>query len=679
MHLEATLLGPPSLRWNGAPLDVRSRKGMAILLYLGVRAQAVPRVELAELLWRANGARNLRHEIFQLRKLPGARTWFTSGERLTVAVESDLEAFEHAVSEARFDDAIAGWTGPPLQGFELPSAAPFEDWLQQVRRRFEELLIRAQKGRLDVLLDRACYAEAVELVERLWRLDPLDESTYRTAMRSHYGRNDPESALRWFETCRRTLLQELGVQPSAATHALAHEIELGSSPPGAAGTHPRVRVPTRLLRPPTLVGREAEWAIMEQAWADGQSIFICGQAGIGKSRLLLDFARSRGAYLLNEGRTGDEHLPYSSATRALGRAFAAFPGFAYGLDGWARDELSRLLPTHLSPAKPPPSDRGEIRPRLVQAILHMMERLRPLVAALPADDIHYYDRASGVIGNAISAHFAKETSPGTAGMLMAFRKDEMPEGNLQGIEALCRAGAAVLIELPPLGRDAMGALLTDLEVEDDVAALLHGYTGGNPMFTLEMLKAMVATGEISAASFHATKPPGRVASVFEARFERLSEAAVRLVRAVAVAQPEASAAVLAHVLEVDPFDVAEGLAELERVQILSGERFVHDLLYEYTLRSMPRPMLRLLHQRTAEALIALEGDPHQVARHWHGAGEPSRAVRSWLDAARGFRGRSLHDGADEMLQLAVRHAPTADLEREAKRELARSHAGSGRD
>src|SRR5690606_16676818 len=77
----------------------------------------------------------------------------------------------------------------------------------------------------------------------------------------------------------------------------------------------RLPLPAHLLRPPILIGRESEWVRLESAWDAQQSINISGPPGIGKSRLMFDFARSKGSYFLLQGRPGDKAVPYSSLSR----------------------------------------------------------------------------------------------------------------------------------------------------------------------------------------------------------------------------------------------------------------------------------------------------------------------------------------------------------------------------
>src|SRR4029453_5077838 len=91
---------------------------------------------------------------------------------------------------------------------------------------------------------------------------------------------------------------------------LARLIERSGELPGTAVR----RVPTALARPPRLVGRERQWRDLELAWERRQVALLVGDAGMGKTRLLGDFAQSRVVPLIG-ARPGDERVPYALLAR----------------------------------------------------------------------------------------------------------------------------------------------------------------------------------------------------------------------------------------------------------------------------------------------------------------------------------------------------------------------------
>ena len=94
-----------------------------------------------------------------------------------------------------------------------------------------------------------------------------------------------EAALAQFERCKRMLKDELGLAPMAETEALAAALR-GAPVSLPAADAVRTRLLPELL---PFVGRETEVAALEAAWGAGRTLLIEGEAGVGKSRLALDF------------------------------------------------------------------------------------------------------------------------------------------------------------------------------------------------------------------------------------------------------------------------------------------------------------------------------------------------------------------------------------------------------
>ena len=121
--------------------------------------------------------------------------------------------------------------------------------------------------------------------------------------------------------------------------------------------------------------------------------------------------------------------------------------------------------------------------------------------------------------------------------------------------------------------------------------------------------------------------------MIERRIARLSADAVRLARCAAVAAPDFSIELASHVLGLRTLDLADPCAELEAAQVLRDGAFVHDLIYESALASVPAPVARQLHAEVAAFLQQRQGEPARLAQHWVQAGESAPAGAAFLAAA----------------------------------------------
>jgi DNA-binding SARP family transcriptional activator len=682
-HLTVRVLGYPELRWENERLKPPTQKSLAMLCCLAVRKQPVSREELTELLWTPAAGRNLRTELHRLRSLPGAGIWLHAGSAVELLAATDLEAFERAVVEERFEEALGlhPLSETLLRGLEPSDAPAFNDWLEVERARVNALLGDALQGRARELEREGSIIEALALVRHLIERDPLDESAYRMGMRLEYRRGHFEAALSHFETCRRVLIQELGLEPLPETLELAREIERGGPISPARIMPPKPRLPLKLLRPPVLVGREREWARIEAAWEARQTIYVSGPPGVGKTRLMLDFARSKGPFLISEGRPGDEAIPYSSGARAFRDAFQRHPDMKPVLLPWVKAEMARYMPD-IFDEKPDPVRSAEDRLRLVEAMAHVLRVMRTKVDTLVVDDLQFYDSRSFEVGSLAQARLMGEKVEGRwARFLAGFRTGELPAGAEAILAQMVEAGVAAHVELEPLGEDAVREMLLSLDLEgvQDLAPRLHGLTGGNPLFIIETLKSLYETGDLAAGIPERISLPDKVTTILTKRLGTLGEAARRVVQALAAFPQDATPERLAAVLERDPYEVIERLGELERAQLLREGRFAHDLLYEAVIAATPKALSRLLHRRIAEVLGQSGAGSSRIAYHLQQAGEIEQAVRHWLEAARAYQAAGLHEGALDLLGQVVTHTPDAKTRQEAQLELVSSYLELGRD
>jgi tetratricopeptide (TPR) repeat protein len=101
------------------------------------------------------------------------------------------------------------------QGDLLPSC--YDEWIGAERDRLQQLYQGALERLLELLEQARNYAAAIRVAQRLLRLDPLQEATYRHLMRLYAARGARGSILRTYQNCAAVLKHELAVQPGLTT------------------------------------------------------------------------------------------------------------------------------------------------------------------------------------------------------------------------------------------------------------------------------------------------------------------------------------------------------------------------------------------------------------------------------------------------------------------------------
>jgi len=233
--LQISLLGPfEARRSNGDPVDLASRKAMALLAYLVVESgRAHSRELLASLLWAETGEERARHNLRQalskIRQSCGD-VIASRGDSVQIdaqACSADVIEFERLANSDHADDlekCLNLIRGELLEGMTV-RAPDFEEWLLMARARLCRLAYQVSDRLIRLLIDDGRIDDAIEFLEQRLAMDPACEPAHQTLMGLLARTGRRSDALRQYEDCKKALQRVLGMEPSAETTQLFRSLQ----------------------------------------------------------------------------------------------------------------------------------------------------------------------------------------------------------------------------------------------------------------------------------------------------------------------------------------------------------------------------------------------------------------------------------------------------------------------
>lgn len=610
--LRIQLLGRPGWRTDlaEAPLSSKFAALVAVVAVGGRQA----RDTVARQLWPgdlAHARDNLRQHVMRLRRATGHAV-FVQDESIELAAGVDCDVFGSPTAWS-LPQLLADQ--PFLAGMAYPELHTLKVWIEQQRERWQSRIAEALVQRSIGLESTEEPGKALALVARATELAPWLESAWRASMRLHYLAADHAAAARAF-TQLKAQLALVHALPSAQTLALWRTIERG----GAAPVRPTL-IPASLLRPPVLVGRERPWAAMQGAWQTRRPFLLRGEAGIGKTRVLLDFLRQEGSAVVVTGRKGDEHAPYSTLGTLL-RALIDQQGLVP--EPWVRRELTRLLPEQGAPPHAPPAEQIGLW-RAVDALLR--QAADSGVRSIALDDLHFADVASLEAWRWLSAGASAQV------LQFAFATRPLTEGPLQTLvqDWLTDSARPQLVDLQPLTADDLARLVETLDLAHGPARVavdaLYAHAGGQPYLVLETLKELAL--QPGNTPWSTLPTPSSAAPLLQRRVLAVPAFAQPLLRLTAVLGVDVHRASTA--LDRTAAESMAMAAALEAHGVLRDGQFVHELMRSAVLDSLVPEELHHWHAVAAATLARDARVPRaSIGHHW-------AVAQRWPEAALAYR------------------------------------------
>ncbi|MBT2232083.1 AfsR/SARP family transcriptional regulator [Nonomuraea sp. NEAU-A123] len=283
--MRVRLLGPVDVLIDDIPRPVRGLRRTAVLAALALRPGAVVSVDrLVEAVWGtaapASAATTVQSHVSYLRGVLNRREAITARRPgylldLDEREPTDVQAAERLIRQgmesaaadaraSRLQAAVALWRGAPLA--ELTGLA----WFDEQAQRLEQLLLQARHALIDARMALGQHLQLVPELSDLSRQHPLHEQVHAQLMLALYRAGRQCEALAVYQRLRRTLADELGIDPSQPLR----ELEIAVLRQDPALDLPSSPSPAYLTRsPPTAANRSGRPGDLGHGW--GRKIRRC--------------------------------------------------------------------------------------------------------------------------------------------------------------------------------------------------------------------------------------------------------------------------------------------------------------------------------------------------------------------------------------------------------------------
>ena len=384
----------------------------------------------------------------------------------------------------------------------------------------------------------------------------------------------------------------------------------------------------------TIVGREPEIKQLIEhldsaVGGKGTTVFISGEAGVGKTRLVnefLDHAKENGVRILSGWCLSEAAISYFPFIEAFNTYLSTVSDESVrsttskqlGIVGWLRGSPFAHEKKKVEILYAPAPERDRTFETVTRVLLQLSAQ-EPTVLFL--DDLHWADHLS----LALLHYLSRKCRDSHLLIVGTYRPEELiqtTEERHHPLEetmfSMGRDDLLIKMELNPLKRVDFPELMKSVfrsSIDEKFVEKLYEETEGNPLFALETLNLLVDEGFLSEEESHWTltapiekiRIPSKVHDVIIRRVGRLGREDRNLLNLAAVCGRSFNASTLSGTLESDIVDVIQSLADIEqRHKLIRHEdstfEFTHHKIREVIYTNLPGELRRVYHLKAANCL-----------------------------------------------------------------------------
>ena len=643
---------------------------------MAAQTEPVSRAEICDLFWPKDSERASRKKLRE--GLSRLRGYFndpdiiiTNNDSISVdfsRVYVDFHEFNAITnplltsSEMNLSDKLPDWCYDQLrkainlcrgteflQGMVMPDSTDFENWVSFNNISYSYAREKIIQRLIDHSIAIGNFNEAVIWLEMAISSDPLntDNSYLMLKCLKESGRDkEAEDYLLFLDN----LYRKNQIETLPATLKVFRGREK-SSPVNKPAKEDRIDWPTAERNQVPFVGRDEYLVRIRNAYHRGGILYITGDAGIGKNRLVHEFFDGlpvKPRLMFCTGKPMLHNPPLSPIVEGL-KSMVTDADWQT-LSASSRTKLHNLYYEYQSLAleqgtPPAPSLNSGYFPGLFEEIAALMIRLSSKRSLLMVIDIiQWCDDVTLEFLHYLNERqfFAKH------GTLILIGRQEEPNPSLDVyVDRSILASRLEKIVLPPLTIEETAHLISLVRgnpLTDDQVHQIHDLTGGSPFFLVELLRS--SDLDHLSDNDDGFLMPETIKAMVHEKLHQLSESGHNILQASSILGRSFLPEVLQTMLDISPEELARTLEELQRKSILQDELpskpntrycFLQELVRKVLLEEISPARKKALHLSALQAIKKVKSkllDYYAVAAfHYDQAGDKTNAFLAWCDAA----------------------------------------------
>jgi DNA-binding SARP family transcriptional activator/tetratricopeptide (TPR) repeat protein len=635
-------LGESVIETKGGRYGPEAELVFAFCVFMAAqRGRRVSRQAVLEVLWPRVSEERRRHNLRQLLyKLRRAGIPFeVDGTHVSLRsedVQADYDVY-YSARVAEGDAAVVEAPGGQFLAGYAPTFSPvFGEWVEERRSEVHAQMRRVQLAAVASLRQRGEWSLVDRLCRRVLELDPLNEEATLALAESTAMSGSKAAAVAMLDRYSEELVpgaRELKLPASVLRRRIS--IKAQGAEAGIATT-----------------GRSYESQYLRQLWkaalgGNGCSCHISGEAGIGKTRLIVDLqteASFDGATCVVVDASSE--LPLSLLHHLLPRLLAA-PGSL----GCAPESLNALRtfsirgrPDTNAEVSADPNFRTGLLKKALLDLLDAVSDETPMVVAV--EDVQSLDSASKSL--LVSMRSWARSRPV---LIISTSRERLSDPVPRDLQ---------LLAVEPLSDDVARTLVLSRagreKLPEEAVARCLSLARGNPYFLLEL-----AGHYSSGLPIH--RLPPTLEAIVRGSVETLSGMAKRVLQIAVLLGPLASLSRIEQVLGIPRLSLVEALDELELGRFCSLTRGLlqiqHPMVGDAALSSCSKSSLEVLHRGIAIQLkreIVDSNSSHvmfECLRHLRACGDHAGAAELVIECTQHMLASGLAPEAATLIEDAV--------------------------